>query len=107
MIHGRSTYMKDNCRCEICVAAAKLYRDEYRRAKDPGVYMYMDPQPFIDRLTRDGMIDRVSRGTRRAWAKNGISIYRADYWCIKYGYHPAQIFGNAFYEGCFPEEAAS
>jgi hypothetical protein len=43
----------------------------------------------------------------QGWLEKGIDIYWADFWCIKFGYHPVEIFGNAFYQGCFDEERAA
>lgn len=93
--HGRSTYMKHKCRCEICVKEAQIYRAKY---KTPAIKL--NGGPFIDRLVLDGQIINLDKRVVANWRKYGMSIYNADRWAIALGYHPAEIWGFDFYEGC-------
>lgn len=94
-IHGRSTYLKYKCRCTICVEDAR----EYRRNIRPTVLM-LDGEPLIDRLTRDGRITSIKTSATHKWKTRGLSVYLADRWAVKLGYHPYEIWGNEFYRGC-------
>ena len=105
MIHGRNGYTKHKCRCDICVTANKVYRREYKLANGGDMNIRLDATPLIARLIRDGQMAHVTRGMYRSWIKNGISVYNADKFCIKVGYHPYMIFGADFYEGCSSELA--
>lgn len=100
MIHGRSTYMKYKCRCDICTQDAKRYRREYKLSKGGDMKIRLDATPLITRMVSDGTIRHVDHQTWKKWLNRGLDPYTADKWCIKFGYHPAAIFGNAFYEGC-------
>jgi len=104
MIHGRSSYLKYGCRCDVCSTDAREYKAEYKKRMNPEVTFRLDCQPLLEQLGRDGMLDRVPRGTKLAWIKNGMTVYKADSWCIKFGYHPALVFGQDFYAECFDDE---
>jgi len=78
----------------------KLYRKLKRR-------FYISADPLIAKLERIGKLSEVESGIVKSWRLKGISVYSADYWCLKYGYHPAEIFGQEFYTGCFDEEFAA
>lgn len=100
MLHNRSTYMKYKCRCDICTQDAKKYRREYKLRNGGDTDIRIDPTPLITRMVADGTIKHISHQTWRDWLSKGMSVYLADEWCTKFGYHPATVFGNAFYEGC-------
>jgi hypothetical protein len=100
MLHNRSTYVKHKCRCDICVQDAKKYRREYKLKNGGDMNIRLDPAPLITRMVSDGAIQHVHHIIWKEWVEKGITLYAADKWCIKFGYHPATVFGNAFYEGC-------
>ena len=99
MIHGRSTYLKYKCRCDICCQDAKRYKRERKLKLGGDTDIRLDATPLINRLIADGQLALVPRGAVRGWRERGMSVYLADKWCIKLGYHPYTIFGQAFYEG--------
>lgn len=99
MIHGRSSYLKYKCRCDICCQSAKQYKRERRIKLGCDIKVRLDATPFINRLITDGQLSIIPRGALRGWQANGMSVYTADKWCIKLGYHPFSVFGQAFYEG--------
>lgn len=100
MKHNRSTYLNHKCRCDICTADAAKYRKERRIALGADIDLRLDATPLLMRLIKDGSLEQVSRNIRRRWIEKGIPVYRADEVCIKFGYHPAMIFGQDFYVGC-------
>lgn len=94
-VHGRSTYLKYKCRCEVCVKANSVYRKNIRQS-----VLRLDADRFIDRLTKDGRITSIHTGVISKWRQYGLDIFQADRWAVKYGYHPYEIWGNDFYKGC-------
>lgn len=60
----------------------------------------IDAAPLISIIS--SLETRLSTTNRRLvakWSKNGISIYDADVYCIKLGYHPYEIFGEEYFSG--------
>ena len=101
MIHNRTTYVKYKCRCSVCVAANSEYKKRYRPVAT--YRLRLDSAPLISRLERDGRLTAVSNRCLNRWTREGIELYNADRTCIKLGYHPTEIWGNQFYEGCHSE----
>lgn len=101
--HNRTTYMKHGCRCDVCCAANEEFNEKRRqtRAKNRQVRTRLDGVVFVDRLTRDGRLEGLSANSVRRWMREGIELYNADEWCVRLGYHPVEIWGQRFYEGCF------
>ena len=93
--HGRSTYLKHKCRCEICVEDARLYRATYRKS-----VVRLDANHLVLRLQLDGRTGAVANSLLSKWRKSGMDVYNADRWAVKLGYHPFEIWGSDFYEGC-------
>lgn len=93
--HGRSTYLKHKCRCEICVEDARIYRAKYTACT-----VRLQAEPFITRLTLDGRMNGVNKSVAAKWRKHGMSVFNADKWAIALGYHPVEIWGSDFYQGC-------
>jgi hypothetical protein len=104
--HGIDMYRKMKCRCDVCRNAARDMRAKYRPLSD-SKKIRLDPQPLIDKLIATNQLYEVHQSKWQGWLEKGIDIYWADFWCIKFGYHPVEIFGNAFYQGCFDEERAA
>ena len=94
-IHGRSTYLKYKCRCDICVEDARVYRAKIKKP-----VLRLDGDVFLDRLIRDGRIGAVETSARHKWKTRGIEVHNADRWAVKLGYHPYEIWGADFYRGC-------
>ena len=44
------------------------------------------------------------RGSMGNWKKNGIKLYTADAICVTYGYHPYEIYGDAWYEDIWKKD---
>lgn len=103
--HGISMYTRRGCRCDICRSARYEQQKSYRKRSDE-VKLRLDPTPLLERLEATGNLAEVHRNKRQQWQKNGIDVYWADYYCIKFGYHPSEIFGAAFYQLTNEEEAA-
>lgn len=93
--HGRSTYLKHKCRCEICTEDARVYREKYARSG-----IRLDGEPFIQRLTTDGRVTSAGSNNVSKWRRYGMDIFAADRWAVKFGYHPYEIWGDDFYQGC-------
>ena len=103
--HGTSGY-RYKCRCEICVNAQKAARNKNRPLSD-SAKVRLDATPLIERLAMADQLDQVDPAVIRRWERDGIDVYWADKWCLKFGWHPANVFGQAFYAGCFDEEFAA
>ena len=93
--HGRSTYLKHKCRCAICVEDARVYRATYRKTP-----IRLDANQLVRRLQLDGRTNAVANTLLSKWRKSGMDVYNADRWAVKLGYHPFEIWGSDFYEGC-------
>jgi hypothetical protein len=100
--HNRNTYLKYKCRCEECVRDNSLYKLKRRREKT--YPLRLDGKVFVERLYKDNRTNAVGRKSLDRWLKEGIELYSADRMCMKLGYHPVEIWGQAFYEGCFSYE---
>lgn len=61
---------------------------------------YLDAEPFIAKLLKDERQQAIPTGMISRWREKGISIYAADKWSIKLGYHPYEIWGQDFYRNC-------
>lgn len=101
--HGRSSYLKYHCRCDICVTDAKAYRKRYRET-NINAGLRVDATPLLDRLERDGRTFAVASKTKSRWRDEGIELYSADKWSVSLGYHPIEIWGQDFYRNCFSKE---
>lgn len=100
--HGRSTYLKYKCRCDICVTDAKEYRERYRR-NNINAGLRVDATPLLDRLWRDGRYSAIEASIKSRMRDEGIELYNADKWAIRLGYHPIEIWGQDFYRGAFAD----
>lgn len=103
--HGKSMYRRMGCRCDICRAANTASKKKYTKLKPPKVYL--DGAAFVAIIERAGMTREFDYRQIERWLANGVSVYTADFWCTKLGYHPTEVFGSEFYRGCFDEEYAA
>jgi hypothetical protein len=99
--HGLGMYRYRKCRCEICKSAAAADRVKYRKYANR---LYLPAAPLIERLVWAGQLDQVPSDVVKSWRMKGVYVYSADYWCLKFGFHPAEIYGYHFYKGCFDGE---
>lgn len=102
--HGASAYRNRGCRCDVCKEATRLAKIKYRPKSD-AVKVRLDATPLIDKITRDGRLEAVENSRISQWRKAGIDLYAADRWCIRLGYHPIEVWGQAFYRGATEETA--
>ena len=101
--HGNSGYRNHKCRCEECVKGHRESRLKYRPRSD-SLKIRLDGMALINKLTRDGRLEAVENSRLATWRRQGINLYAADRWCVKLGYHPIEIWGQAFYYGTSEEE---
>lgn len=102
IVHGASAYRNKGCRCDICKEAQRKAKLKYRPKSD-AVKIRLDATPLIDRLTRDERLAAVENSRLNQWRKVGLDLYAADRWCIRLGYHPIEVWGQAFYLGATEE----
>jgi hypothetical protein len=95
--HGMSMYRQRKCRCDICKQAAADQRKQFRKP-DHIPTVRLDGHTLLERLEADGRLLAVHTSIRDKWRRFGIAIHSADFWCIKLGYHPVEIWGNDFYQ---------
>lgn len=95
--HGITGYQTYKCRCEVCVTAARSIRERNRPRSDSSK-LRLDGQVLIDRLVADERW--FDRNMALRVLANGLNVYSADRYAVKFGYHPYEIWGDAFYEGC-------
>ncbi len=103
MTHGYSMYRYRGCRCEICKRGAFEVRNKYRKKSD-NMWVRLDVTPFIEKLTENGQLFHIEKSYLDNWRAKGIDVYSADKWCLKFGWHPAEVFGHSFYINCFSME---
>lgn len=99
--HGYKKYRAEKCRCEICCAENILIRRKYRPLK-PAV-LRLDGTILVDRLIHDDRLASVDTSLISRWRRQGITVWDADRWACRLGYHPIEIWGQAFYEGATSE----
>ena len=104
--HGMGMYRYRRCRCEICCAAMREERGRYG-AKSDNSKLQLDATPLLEFLEKKEYTSLYESNTIKRWREKGINVYMADKVCLRFGVHPAEIFGSAFYEGCFGEESAA
>lgn len=104
--HGMGMYRYRGCRCEICSAAMREERRKYRPKSD-NVNVKLDWSVMEDWLVKRGQLEFVDNTGLRRWRESGIPVYTADALCMRFGVHPAEVFGSEFYKGCFEQEFAA
>lgn len=96
--HGIYGYQKYACRCQICTEAIRISREKYRPPKSDNQRIRLSGKIFVDRLERDGRLLAVPTSKVFRWLKYDMDIYAADRHAVKLGYHPYEIWGDAFYQ---------
>jgi hypothetical protein len=101
LVHSIGGYDR-GCRCDICREAKSIARLAGRPRPSKLKLPY---EPLVAALERTGQLQNLDPHRLYSWRKaGGIQVYYADQWAIKFGFHPAQIWGMDFYEGCFDGE---
>lgn len=96
--HSITGYDK-GCRCDICREAKSISRLAGRPRPSK---LKLPIQPFVDALERAGQSHMLDKHRVYQWRNaGGINVYWADVWAVRFGFHPAEIWGMDFYEGCF------
>lgn len=97
IVHSLARYRFYKCRCDLCVAAHAAYNAS--RRKHRLIAAHIDPAPLIEMIRRSG--EMVSNGGLckqvERWETRGIDVYEADRQCVKRGYHPFEVFGEAWF----------
>jgi hypothetical protein len=106
IVHNYNRYRKHGCRCDTCRASNAQRRNHYRPKSD-SVKIRFDAAPLLQKIEEAGDQLNVGRKQLATWREEGIDLYAADRWCIRLGYHPTQIFGHAFHQGCFDNEMSN
>lgn len=97
--HGIYGYQHHGCRCEICIEKMRAFRAKYRPPKSDNQNIRLSARVFVDRLERDGRLTAIPTSKIHRWLKYDMDIYAADRQACKLGYHPYEIWGDAFYQG--------
>lgn len=100
--HGAGAYRNRGCRCDVCKEANRISKLKYRPKSD-SLKIRLDATPLIDRLIRDERLAAVDNSRLSTWRRDGLDLYAADRWCIRLGYHPIEVWGQAFYLGATEE----
>ena len=104
--HGIYAYKRRGCRCEVCLEAHRQSRikERLKNRRTPIKHHLIDATPLIELCESNSIGDFNFRSSIEKWKKHGISIYDADTYCMKLGFHPIEIFGAAYFEGLIDEE---
>jgi len=101
--HGINGYKKRGCRCEVCQAAYDSYNKN--RRKHPELAPKIDPEPLIEFIIGSG--EKITGGLGQQFARwrrsGGVDLFIADAACVRRGYHPFEIYGDAWYDIPFVE----
>lgn len=102
--HGLGKYKKEKCRCDVCVDAYRVYSLEYNTKKRAArTHNKIDAGPLIDLLYAQVETHSSLGRKLRRWRSQGVDIYTADRLCCEMGYHPFEVFGDAWWKGAFDE----
>lgn len=104
--HGTAMYRR-GCRCDICVITMREYRYKFKPLTD-ATKLRLPVQPLVERLTAEGRMKELDPHRLYQWEKMGnqISVYWADKWAVKLGFHPFEIWGWDFYEGAVDADSS-
>lgn len=102
--HGLNAYKRHKCRCEVCLDAHResRIRERLKMRRTVITHRLIDATPLIA-LYKERDPDRIDKLKKR-WEESGISIYEADEFCMRLGFHPIEVFGSAYFEGLCDEE---
>ena len=103
--HGTITgYTTFGCRCDACANAGREWRHQRnlkrRKARPP----MLPVEPLFGLL--DDSNRRETMKFLRRYINHGIPIYRADFWCCKFGVHPYMVYGDLYFKDLWEGEEA-
>lgn len=103
MKHGVRSYNR-GCRCDVC----RESKAEARRQGHPPMSKVKLPvEPFLEVLKRNDQSHLLEPHRLYQWRKaGGINVYWADVWAMRFGFHPVEIWGMDFYEGCLDADSS-
>lgn len=104
--HGLHAYKRRGCRCEVCLEAHRQsrIRERLKSRRTPIKHHLIDAAPLVELYRSMNIRSSSLSRTINKWEREGISIYDADTYCMKIGFHPIEVFGSAYFEGLFDEE---
>lgn len=91
MAEHKAAYVS-GCRCDKCKATIKA-RNLKRGGRKRVPKVPFDP--IIEAMSLE--MRGIHSNTVRANAGKEISIFMADRWCVKLGYHPWTIYGDLWF----------
>ena len=106
--HGMRGYKVHKCRCETCVGGFMAYkaRQSLKNRKAAIKHHIIDGKPLAELFkSLHGRLDTSQRRLVKRWTTVGISVYEADKYAVRFGYHPYEIFGESYFEGLDEEIA--
>lgn len=64
-------------------------------------------EPLLERLRMSGRLEELEVSRIGQWRRNGnmMSVYWADKWAIRLGFHPFEIWGWDFYQGAMDADS--
>lgn len=92
--HGRASYCKMICRCQICTDAHNEYSSKWKRDRTVGK---LNAKPLIEVSLKSPTFN-IRPDTLNNILENGVDVFTADRYCIEMGYHPMQLYGFKFYQ---------
>jgi hypothetical protein len=106
--HGLRGYKVHKCRCEVCIGGFMAYKAKrsLKNHKAAIKHYIIDGTPLVELYKKTySRLDTPQRSLVKKWSTIGISVYDADKYSIKLGYHPYEIFGETYFEGLDEEIA--
>jgi hypothetical protein len=98
-VHGVNRYRKYGCRCDICRSAASALKRLQR------VQTTLPVQPLIDKF--GDVIHRRFYRSLDKWHREGVNPYVADKICCSLGCHPAEVYGDDWFEPMWKKDRVS
>lgn len=90
--HGLYAYGALGCRCEVCKKAMR----RKNAARPSRKSTYITVQPLLDKF--GDKFAKQHELSMPKWLEKGISHRAIDTICVKYGYHPYEIYGDLWFE---------
>jgi hypothetical protein len=101
--HNYTRYKKDRCRCDECCAAFEEYQKS--RRKHPEKSFKIPAGPLVEFIKQhDGRLQGMQARSAKRWLVDGVDIFTADRVCVTRGFHPFEVYGDAWFEFRGPDE---
>lgn len=103
--HGTAMYRR-GCRCDTCVTTMREYRRQFKPLSD-AADLRLSVEPLVERLAQADRLSELDPHRISQWRRNGwmVSVYWADKWAIKLGFHPFEVWGWDFYKGAMDADS--